>query len=89
MVYRKFGFESVLRYILRVKDAQGNYLTGGDAKTEQGLNAGFISNNGVLLMNMLAEPKMVSVNTGNGKQCRFSMAGLKANTNKVQEIRCE
>lgn len=89
MVYRKFGFENVLRYILRVKDAQGNYLTGGDAKTEQGLNAGFISNNGVLLMNMLAEPKTVSVNAGDGKQCRFSMAGLKANTNKVQEVRCE
>ena len=89
MVYRKFGFENVLRYILRVKDAQGNYLTGGDAKTEQGLNAGFISNNGVLLMNMLAEPKTVSVNTGDGKQCRFSMAGLKANTDKVQEVRCE
>lgn len=89
MVYRKFGFENVLRYILRVKDAQGNYLTGGDAKTEQGLNAGFISNNGVLLMNMLAEPTSVSVDTGDGKQCRFSMAGLKANTNKVQEVRCE
>ncbi|EZJ27944.1 type VII secretion system (T7SS), usher family protein [Escherichia coli 1-392-07_S4_C2] len=89
MVYRKFGFENVLRYILRVKDAQGNYLTGGDANTEQGLNAGFISNNGVLLMNMLAEPKTVSVNTGDGKQCRFSMAGLNANTNKVQEVRCE
>lgn len=69
MVYRKFGFENVLRYILRVKDAQGNYLTGGDAKTEQGLNAGFISNNGVLLMNMLAEPTSVSVDTGDGKQC--------------------
>ncbi|MED0219566.1 PefC/AfrB family outer membrane usher protein [Escherichia coli] len=89
MVYRKFGFKNVLRYILRVKDAQGNYLTGGDAKTEQGLNAGFISNNGVLLMNMLAEPKTVSVNTGDGKQCRFSMTRLKANTNKVQEVRCE
>ncbi|EEV0101561.1 PefC/AfrB family outer membrane usher protein [Escherichia coli] len=89
MIYRKFGFENVLRYILRVKDAQGNYLTGGDAKTEQGLNAGFISNNGVLLMNMLAEPMMVSVNTGAGKQCRFSMAGLKANTYKVQEVSCE
>ncbi|MCZ8781124.1 PefC/AfrB family outer membrane usher protein [Escherichia albertii] len=89
MIYRKFGFENVLRYILRVKDAQGNYLTGGDAKTEQGLNAGFISNNGVLLMSMLAEPKAVSVDTGAGKQCRFSMTGLKANTNKVQEVRCE
>jgi outer membrane usher protein FimD/PapC len=89
MVYRKFGFENMLRYIVRVKDAQGQYLTGGDARTEQGLNAGFISNNGVLLMNMLAEPKSVSVDTGTGKQCRFSMAGLKPNTNKVQEVRCE
>ncbi|ELT3439711.1 PefC/AfrB family outer membrane usher protein [Escherichia coli] len=89
MIYRKFGFENVLRYILRVKDVQGNYLTGGDAKTELGLNAGFISNNGVLLMNMLAEPQTVSVETGSGKQCRFSMVGLKANTNKVQEVRCE
>lgn len=89
MVYRKFGFENVLRYILRVKNAQGNYLTGGDAKTEQGLNAGFISNNGVLLMNMLAEPKTVSVDMGDSKQCRFSMRGLKANTNKVQEVLCE
>lgn len=89
MVYRKFGFENVLRYILRVKDTQGNYLTGGDAKTEQGLNAGFISNNGVLLMNMLAEPTSVSVDTGDGKQCRFAMTGLKPNTNKVQEVRCE
>ncbi|ELD0539753.1 PefC/AfrB family outer membrane usher protein [Escherichia coli] len=89
MIYRKFGFKNVLRYILRVRDTRGNYLTGGDAKTEQRLNAGFISNNGVLLMNMLAEPKTISVNTGDGKQCRFSMAGLKANTNKVQEVRCE
>ncbi|EET4566659.1 PefC/AfrB family outer membrane usher protein [Escherichia coli] len=89
MVYRRFDFKNMLRYILRVKDVQGNYLTGGDAKTEQGLNAGFISNNGVLLMNMLGEPKTVSVDTGTGKQCRFSMAGLKANTNKVQEVRCE
>lgn len=89
MIYRKFGFENMLRYILRVKDAQGHYLTGGNAKTEQGLNAGFISNNGVLLMNMLAEPESVSVDTGDGKQCRFSMSGFKANTNKVQEVRCE
>ncbi|EIV0763240.1 PefC/AfrB family outer membrane usher protein [Escherichia coli] len=89
MVYRKFGFDNVLRYILRVKDVHGHYLTGGDARTEQGLNAGFISNNGVLLMNMLTEPQEVSVDRGDGTQCHFSIAGLKANTNKVQEVRCE
>ncbi|EFB1294310.1 outer membrane usher protein PefC [Escherichia coli] len=89
MVYRKFGFENVQRYILRIRGPEGNYLTGGDATTEQGLNAGFISGNGVLLMNMLAEPESVRVDMGNGKQCRFSAKGLKANTNKVQEVRCE
>lgn len=36
MVYRKFSFENVLRYILRVKDAQGNYLTGGMRKRNRG-----------------------------------------------------
>ena len=36
MVYRKFGFENELRYILRVKDAQGNYLTGGMRKRNRG-----------------------------------------------------
>lgn len=89
MIYRKFGFENVQRYILRIRGPEGNYLTGGDATTDQGLNAGFISGNGVLLMNMLAEPESVRVDMGNGKQCRFSAKGLKANTNKVQEVRCE
>lgn len=89
MVFRKFGFENVMRYILRVRGPGGQYLTGGNATTEQGLDAGFVSGNGVLLMNMLAEPKSVRVDMGNGKQCRFSVQGLKANTNKVQEVRCE
>lgn len=89
LIYREFGVEHVKRYILRVRGHNGKYLTGGNAFTEQGLRAGFISNNGVLLMNMLAEPKNVSVDTGNGMVCRFSMHGLKANTNKVQEVRCE
>ena len=89
MVYREFGVEHVKRYILRVKDRNGQYLTGGNATTEQGLSAGFISGNGVLLMNMLAEPKTVSVNTGNGMVCSFSAQGLKANTNKVQDVVCK
>ncbi|HAW2552710.1 TPA: PefC/AfrB family outer membrane usher protein [Escherichia coli] len=89
MVYRKFGFENILRYILRIKGPDGSYLTGGNAKTEQGLNAGFISGKGVLLMNMLAEPETVRVDLGNGKQCQFSAKGLKANINEVQEVRCE
>ncbi|HIF3101883.1 TPA: PefC/AfrB family outer membrane usher protein [Salmonella enterica] len=89
IIYREFGFQNVLRYIVRVRDAQGNTLTGGSATTEQGLDAGFITNNGVLLMNLLAAPKTIIVSQSSGRQCRFSAAGLKENTGTVQEIRCE
>ncbi|EBX9174502.1 outer membrane usher protein PefC [Salmonella enterica subsp. enterica serovar Kandla] len=89
IVYREFGFEQVLRYILRLYDSDGNIITGGYAVTEQNLNAGFISNNGVLLMNLLAKPQTITVTQDNGKKCSFSGNGLKENTGKVQEIRCE
>lgn len=89
IIYREFGFQNVQRYILRVRDRDGNVLTGGGVTTEQGLDAGYITNNGVLLMNLLATPKTLTVSQSNGKQCRFSAAGLKADTNSVQEMRCE
>ncbi|HCR4019039.1 TPA: PefC/AfrB family outer membrane usher protein [Morganella morganii] len=89
IVYREFGVEYVKRYILRIKGRDGKYFTGGTATTEQGLNAGFITRNGVLLMNMLAEPKTVSIDAGDGTICHFSVQGLKVNINKVQEVYCE
>jgi len=89
LIYRQFDFNHVLRYILLVKDAQGNVLTGGNAVTEQKLSAGFISNQGVLLMNLLAAPKTLTVEKGDGSQCRIPTGSLNANTNKVQEVRCE
>lgn len=89
IIYREFGFQNVQRYILRLKDAQGQVIDGGSASTEQGLDAGFITGNGVLLMNLLQAPKSITVNRMNGQQCRFDGAPLKANTGTVQEIRCE
>ncbi|HAK5377047.1 TPA: PefC/AfrB family outer membrane usher protein [Salmonella enterica] len=89
IIYRKFGFEQVKRYVLQVRDRQGNLLSGGGATTEQGLNAGFVSNQGVLVMNMLAPPQTVTVQNGEEGVCRFSMAGISPNTSKVQEVRCE
>ncbi|EKG6345596.1 hypothetical protein O3765_004734, partial [Salmonella enterica] len=71
------------------KDVNGNPLPGGDAKTEQGLNAGFVSSQGVLIMDLLAEPQKVTVSMSGDKACSFSAAPLKYNTNKVQEVRCE
>lgn len=89
IIYREFGFQNVQRYILRVRDAQGNILTGGSATTEQGLDAGFIMNNGVLLMNLLAAPQKITISKSNGTQCSFAATGLKADVRSVQETRCE
>lgn len=89
VVYREFGAEHIQRYILQVKEQDGRIINGGTARTDNGLDAGFIANNGVLLMNMLAVPTRVSVDRGNDSVCHFSMNGIKANTNKVQEVRCE
>lgn len=89
IIYREFGYQNVLRYILRVRDTGGNVLTGGSAVTEQGLDAGFITTNGVLLMNLLAAPQKITVSRSNGTQCSFNASGLKAGLSSVQEIRCD
>lgn len=89
IIYRDFGYQHILRYIVRVRDAQGRILRGGNARTEQGLNAGFITSNGVLLMNLLAAPKSITVTRDNGTTCYFSAAGLKAGSSTVQETYCE
>lgn len=89
IIYREFNSKNVLRYILQVKNKQGQLISGASASTDENLDAGFIANNGVLLMNVLSTPKSVSVDQGNGKQCIFSMRGVKANTNTVQEVVCE
>lgn len=89
VVYREFGAEYMQRYILQLKDRNGNVIRGGNARTEQGLDAGFIAGSGVLLMNVLSAPSEVTVTAGNGMTCRFSVKGIQANTNKVKEVRCE
>lgn len=89
VVYREFGASYVKRYFLQVKNRQGQLMTGGDAKTELGLNAGFITRNGVLSMSLLSEPKEVKVSLDGGRTCRISMAGIKPGTERVQEVFCE
>lgn len=89
VVYRHFGANYVKRYVLQVKNRNGQLLTGGNAQTGHGLNAGIISRNGVLVMGMLAEPKEIRVDLGGGGTCRFSMTGIKPEATRVQEVRCE
>ncbi|ECH9425825.1 fimbrial outer membrane usher protein PefC, partial [Salmonella enterica subsp. enterica] len=55
----------------------------------QKLNAGFITGNGVLLMNLLSAPKRITVTKGDGGKCSFDMDNVKPNTGTVQEMRCE
>ncbi|EEZ3919636.1 PefC/AfrB family outer membrane usher protein [Escherichia coli] len=89
VVYREFGAEHVLRYILQVKERDGRVLNGGSAQTEQGLDAGFIAGNGVLLMNMLSAPSQITVKRGDDSVCHFSVKGIIPNSGKVQEVYCE
>lgn len=89
IIYREFGYQRVLRYILRVRDRQGNIMLGGSAVTEQGVDAGFITNNGVLLMNLLAAPQHLTISQSSGITCRVDATGLKADSRFVQETRCE
>ncbi|EDU2379574.1 PefC/AfrB family outer membrane usher protein [Salmonella enterica subsp. enterica serovar Javiana] len=89
IIYREFEAKHMLRYILLVKDAQGQSINGGGAETEQKLNAGFITGNGVLLMNLLSAPKRITVTKGDGGKCSFDMDNVKPNTGTVQEMRCE
>ncbi len=89
VVYRDFGANYVKRYFLQVKNNLGELLDGGNAKTEQGVDAGFISRNGVLSMGLLSEPSLLKVSLYGGKECIIDMKGVKNNVNTVQEVRCE
>lgn len=89
IIYREFKVVNVLRYILRVRDAQGNIMAGGNAQTDSGEHAGFISSNGVLLMQLQTKPEWVTISKNNGQSCKADLSTLTANTNSVKEVRCE
>ena len=89
VIYRQFGAEHVKRYVLRVRDSSGRLLTGGHAVTEQGLEVGHIAINGVLMMDVLAEPDTVRVDISEGKTCHFSVKGKTPSATRVQEVKCD
>ncbi|EAX7734104.1 outer membrane usher protein PefC [Salmonella enterica] len=89
VVYRQFGANYVQRYILQIRERNGQLLDGGTAKTEMGLNVGTVAGNGVLMMSLLSEPGTVVVDMGKGNQCRFSMSGITPSATRVQEVFCE
>lgn len=90
IVYREFNHVDIKRYILRLTGRDGKpVVMGSQARTEQGLDAGFVSNGGILLMNVLSVPKRVTVTQQNGQQCQFSMQGIVPGENQTKEVRCE
>lgn len=90
IVFRDFAHSEIKRYIFRVVGKDGKpVMAGSQARTEQNINAGFVSNGGILLVNVLAEPKEIIVRQQNGKQCQFKMQNMVAGVNKIKEVRCE
>ncbi|EBT2497844.1 TPA: PefC/AfrB family outer membrane usher protein [Salmonella enterica subsp. enterica serovar Eastbourne] len=90
IVFRDFAHTEIKRYIIKVIGRDGKpVMAGSQARTEQDINAGFVANGGILLVNVLAEPKEIIVRQQGGMQCQFSMQGMVAGKNKIEEVRCE
>ncbi|ELC8790622.1 PefC/AfrB family outer membrane usher protein [Salmonella enterica] len=90
IVFREFGYTRVNRYVLKVTGPDGKALPqGSTALTDNGLDAGFVTNNGLLLSNLLSEPAALKITAPDGTQCRVNMNGVKADAGKLKEVRCE
>lgn len=84
VVWMPFDVMKVHRYLLQVRQANGEFVPGGTwAYNENGTPLGFIAANGVLSMNLMTPPGTITL----GK-C-FLPAGTIKETEKLQSIRCE
>ncbi|EAS0616207.1 outer membrane usher protein PefC, partial [Salmonella enterica subsp. enterica serovar Dahomey] len=90
IVFREFNYTHVNRYVLRVTGRDGSPLPqGSTAVTDNGLDAGFVTGNGLLLSNLLAEPASLTLSMPDGTLCRVNMRGVKADAGRLKEVRCE
>lgn len=90
IVFREFNYTRVNRYVLKVSGRDGSPLPqGSTAVTDNGLDAGFVTGNGLLLSNLLSEPVSLTLTTPSGTQCRVNMNGVKPDAGKLKEVRCE
>jgi outer membrane usher protein FimD/PapC len=84
VVYVPFGSVNVKRYLLQIKDRQGQFIKNGTwAATDAGVPLGFITQNGVLFINSIDKPKEIRLG-----QCVISGQSLK-DTITLQEVTCE
>lgn len=88
IIYRQFDTAHVQRYILQIKNQQGNVFTGGDALNAKGDRVGFIARNGVLLLNVDSPLNTLQVRD-EGKTCHVDMRNVKPGLTTLQEVVCE
>lgn len=88
LLYQEFEVQHVLRYILRLKDAQGQVLTDGGAVTPTGDYAGFVADNGVLLLSLTKKPEAMTINRASGS-CQVNMNQVQDAQTTLQEVVCE
>ncbi|WP_407906434.1 F4 (K88) fimbrial usher FaeD [Escherichia coli] len=84
VIWMPFDALKVKRYLLQVKKPNGEFVLGGTwARDSKNMPLGFVTNNGVLMINTVDAPGDISLG-----QCRISAAKLQ-DTEKLQEITCE
>lgn len=84
VVWMPFDALKVKRYLLQVKQRNGEFVPGGTwARDSRNTPLGFVANNGVLMINAVDAPGDITLG-----QCRIPAAKLQE-TEKLQEITCE
>ncbi|WP_426347878.1 F4 (K88) fimbrial usher FaeD [Cronobacter universalis] len=84
VVWMPFESVKVRRYLLQVKQRNGEFIPGGTwARDSKNTPLGFVANNGVLMINAVDAPGDITLG-----QCKIYAEKLKE-TEKLQEITCE
>ena len=84
VVWMPFDVMKVHRYLLQVRQQNGEFVSGGTwAYGEKGAPLGFVAANGVLMMNVMESPGKITLGG-----CIIPAGTLKE-TEKLQEVRCE
>ncbi|UNH31356.1 PefC/AfrB family outer membrane usher protein [Moellerella wisconsensis] len=89
IIYREFKYATIHRYILRLKKHKGEFVSAGSSvRNEKNEYVGFVSNGGVLLLNLLNKPNILFVLSPKGESCTLNMQHIESNENKIMEIEC-
>lgn len=89
IIYREFKFSTIYRYILRLKKPGGQSVSAGSsARTESNEYVGFVSNGGVLLLNLLNKPKKIFISSSDNEVCTLNLENIESNENKIMEVEC-